>query len=98
MKSDAARMALSIVAGTLAVTAVVLVGLAVTYPEIVRQTSLGAEFFLADLDSTGDGLLAVTGFKPLADALLLAGSYALVCLIVWSQERLKGYLKAKGHV
>ena len=98
MKSDAARMALTIVAGVLAVTALVLVGLAVAYPEIVRQTSLGAEFFLADLGSTGNGLLAVTGFKPVADGFLFLGSYVLVCLIIWSQTRLKEHLKARGHM
>ncbi|MDP4000221.1 MAG: hypothetical protein Q8Q11_02200 [bacterium] len=98
MKSDAARMALTVVAGVLVVTALALIGLAVTYPETVRQTSLGAEFFLADLSSTGSGLLAVTGFKPLADALLLAGSYVLVCLIVWGQMKLRDYLKARGHL
>lgn len=98
MKSDAARMVLTIVAGVLAVTALVLVGLAVTYPDMLKQTSLGAEFFLADLGSTGQGLAAVTGFKPLADGLLFIGSYILVCLIVWSQTKVADYLKVRGHM
>ncbi|MEX2043688.1 MAG: hypothetical protein WD926_02215 [Patescibacteria group bacterium] len=98
MKSDATKMALTIVAGVLAVTALGLTGLAVTYPDTLKQTSLGAEFFLADLGSTGQGIAAVTNFKPVADGLLLVGSYILVCLIAWSQTKVADYFKVRGHV
>ncbi|HEY8109031.1 MAG TPA: hypothetical protein VIF43_03415 [Patescibacteria group bacterium] len=97
MKADSTRSVLTVVAGIMAVTVVVLVGLAVTYPEVLRQSSLGAEFFLADLGAGGRGLGAVTGFKPAADGFLLLGSYVLVCLIAWSQMKFKEYLKTRGH-
>ena len=98
MSPDTVRTLLTVIAGILAIVAVALIGLAVTYPEILRQSSLGTEFFLADLSATGRGLQAVTGFKPLADGLLFVGAYVLVCLIARSQAKFHDYLRTRGHV
>jgi hypothetical protein len=97
MNTDTQRMVLVILGGIAVVVGLSIIALAVTYPEVVEQSALGAEFFLADLSVSGSTLQELTGFRPLADGLLLVGSYVLVSLVVWGQSKLSEYTRMRKH-
>ncbi len=97
MSRDSLHLLLTMLLGTGVIVALVLIALVVTYPGIVRQSAIGAEFFLANLGTTSSRIQDLTGFRPIADILLFLGSYVLVSLIMWGQAAIRKYLRIRPH-
>lgn len=90
-------IALLLGAGVLGVLGVFLMVLSLSSPEYVSQLGLGSSTLLEDLQTNTSTLGARLHLKPVLDIGLFAGSYVLVCLSKWSQERLKIYLANRSH-
>ncbi len=97
MNRDTTRVLTTIAAGIAAVVGMAVLIFAVAYPDTAKRSGLGAEFLLADLSDAGSRLQDLTGFRPLADAALFAGSYVLVSLSIWTQAQARHYLRIRKH-
>ncbi len=88
---------LLVVGGVSLLMGAILIALSVVSPDVLRSLGLGAGNIFADLGTDTLGVLATYHIKPLLDVSLLAGSYVLVCLLLWSQERIGIYLANRRH-
>lgn len=71
--------------------------LALSAPEIVSVFGVGTDDLLSTVSQQTEVIKQITGLQPLLDLFLLAGSYVLVCVLLWLQDQMKTYLQNRGH-
>lgn len=60
-------------------------------PDVVNQVELGSGSLRDGLAGRTHSLESYVGIRPLFDTALLIGSYVLVSLLLWSQQRIGTY-------